>query len=452
MKDEIKPEVSRTEFLRRTGALGIAGASALGFPLLETRPLDARPLTPAKDVIAAGGGATVKIGHIDGFSGVYAAASQSQQTGLEAAIAVFEKTNNRIKFEIIKGDDASQPAIGSNEAKRLISQAKVDVLTGCLSSAVGLAVGSIAAENNTFFLAIGTHDTNITGPKAHRVTFRQTCSNAMLANAVGPALLKKGKRWYFLVADYAFGTDGYARLAKILHANGGTEVGADKHPLGQTDYSAYLTRARNTNADVLVFSNYGPDCQNATKQAVALGMNKKMTFGGILCGNEVAVGMPVDDIVGSLWGYVWGPEATNSAAAAAMYKELKARAVGFPTNWRQYLGYMAGENLIACMMAAGTTDTEKLVETFEGHKYDPFKKGPAYFRKCDHQAVQETYAGEIVAKNKRRSEQEYFAIASAVGGEYAAESCANPDSVAAEKIITTEKVVARSDYTPVKVK
>ena len=90
------------------------------------------------------------------------------------------------------GDDTSQPAIGTTEAKRLISQEKVDVLTGCLSSGVGLAVSATAEENGVFFLAIGTHDTNITGPKANKVTFRTTCSNAMLANAVGPALVKKG--------------------------------------------------------------------------------------------------------------------------------------------------------------------------------------------------------------------------------------------------------------------
>ena len=208
--DDHRPDTSvdRKEFLRRTGALGIAGAATLGFPLLETRVAGAAPLLPARDVIAAGGGATVKIGHIDGFSGVYAAASQSQQHGMEVAVDEAMKKNNRIKYEIVKGDDASAAATGTTEAKRLISQEKVDLLTGCLSSAVGLAVSATAQQNNTFFLAIGTHDTNITGPKAHRVTFRQTCSNAMLANAIGPALLKHGKKWYFLVADYAFGTDG----------------------------------------------------------------------------------------------------------------------------------------------------------------------------------------------------------------------------------------------------
>jgi branched-chain amino acid transport system substrate-binding protein len=440
--------VDRKEFIRRTGALGVAGAAALGFPLLETRAAGAAPLLPPRDLIAAGGGATIKIGHIDGFSGVYAAASQSQHHGLEVAVAEAMKKSSRIKYEIVKGDDASKPANGTTEAKRLISQEKVDLLTGCLSSAVGLAVSSQAQEANTFFLAIGTHDTNITGPKAHRVTFRQTCSNAMLANAIGPELLKHGKKWYFLVADYAFGTDGAARLKKILLAHGGQVVGEDLHKLGETDYSSYLTKARNTDADVLIFSNYGPDCQNATKAAVQLGLNKKMQFGGILCGNDVAVGMPVDDLVGSIWGYVWGPEAGGDAAQ--VYKALRP---GVPAvDWRQYLGYMAGRNIINRLNAAGTTDTEKLIQAFENYHYDPAKKSGAYFRKCDHQAVQQTYAGVIVAKSKRKVEGEYFTIGATVGGEYAAEACSNPDSTAAEKIITSEKVGPREGYTVVSTK
>jgi len=448
--DDHRPDssVDRKEFLRRTGALGIAGAAALGFPLLETRAAGAAALLPPRDVIAAGGGATVKIGHIDGFSGVYAAASQSQQHGMEVAVAEAMRKNNRIKYEIIKGDDANKPATGTTEAKRLISQEKVDVLTGCLSSGVGLAVSATAAENNTFFLAVGTHDTNITGAKAHRVTFRQTCSNAMLANAVGPALLKHGKKWYFIIADYAFGTDARDRLKKILLAQGGTSVGEDLHPLGQTDYSSYLTKARNTDANVLVFCNYGPDCQNATKAAVQLGLNKKMLFGGILCGNDVAVGMPVDDLVGSLWGYVWGPEAGGDAPR--VYNALKPNVS--EVDWRQYLGYMAAKNIINRVNAAGSTATEKIVEAFENYHYDAAKKSGAYFRKCDHQAIQQTYAGEIIAKNKRRSPNEYFTIASTVGGEYAAEPCSNADSTAAEKVITSEKIGPREGYTVVSTK
>ena len=441
---------NRREFLRRTGALGIAGAATLGYPLLETRPAGSSPLPPPRDIIAAGGGATVKIGHLDGFSGVYAAASQSQQVGLEIACDQAMKKNSRIKYVILKGDDAAAPATGSTEARRLIVQEKVDILAGCLSSGVGLAVSNTCEQLGMFFLAIGTHDTNITGQGAHHVTFRQTCSNAMLANAVGPALLKFGKKWYFITADYAFGNDAQARLQKILLAQGGQVVANDKHALGAIDFSSYMTKARNTNAEVMVFCNYGPDTQNAVKAAIQLGINKKMKFGGILCGNDVAIDLPVDDIIGSTWGYVWGPEA-GGESTAAIYKLLKSRSKN--VDWRQYLGLMAGENMINRMNAAGTTDTAKLIAAFEGYHYDAGKKQEAYFRKCDHQAVQQTYAGTIVPKAKRKAEGEYFVITSTVGGEYAAESCSAPDSAAATKTFMTETPIpVREGYTPLNLK
>ncbi|MGD1065998.1 MAG: ABC transporter substrate-binding protein [Vulcanimicrobiaceae bacterium] len=447
MDDHSDASVDRKEFLRRTGALGLAGAATLGFPLLETRVAGAAPLAPARDVIAAGGGVTVKIGHVDSFSGVYANAAASQKLGLQLALDQANKKNSRIQYVAVDGDDQSKPAAGETEAKRLIQQEKVDVLCGGLSSAVGLAVSALAEEQGIIFVAIGTHDTNITGPKAHRATFRQTCSNAMLANAVGPELLKHGKKWYFLVADYAFGTDAHARLEKILTAHGGEVAGVDLHPLGQTDYSSYLTKARNTNADTLVFCNYGPDTINATKAAVALGLNKKMLFGGILSGNDVAVGLPVDDIVGSLWGYVWGPEAGGDAAK--YYSLLKTRSAS--VDWRQYLGLITGQNLINRIEHAGTTDAEKLIEAFEDYHYDGGKAGPTYFRKCDHQAIQGTYAGIIVSKDKRRAPNEYFSIADRVGGEFAAESCSNKDHAAAAAVISSEKLPTREGYTVLKV-
>ncbi len=101
-------------------------------------------------------------------------------------------------------------------------------------------------------------------------------------------------------------------------------------------------------------------------------------------------------------------------------------------------------------MATGTTDTAALVKAFEGHKYDGFKAQPCYYRACDHQAIQQAYVGMLVPKKMRRSPDEYFAIVSSVGGEFAAESCSNPDSAAATKIFDSQKIPARADYTPVK--
>jgi hypothetical protein len=187
------------------------------------------------------------------------------------------------------------------------------------------------------------------------------------------------------------------------------------------------------------------------KAFVEKGLHKRMKVGGILCGNEVAVGMPTEEIVGSLWGYIWGPDA-GGPRTKFIYDQIAPRAKDFPPNWRQYLGFITGEQLIDRLNAAGTTDTDALVRTFEGHVYDCGKPQPAMWRACDHEAIQETYAGIILPKSKRKTETEYFAIHDRVGGEYAAGPCSNPDSAAAHKIISSQKIPVREGYTPVKLR
>jgi branched-chain amino acid transport system substrate-binding protein len=316
---------------------------------------------------------------------------------------------------------------------------------GGLSSAVGLALSAFAEQAGILFVAIGTHDSDITGNKANRVTFRTCPNNAMLSSALASELLREGKKWYFMVADYAFGTDAYKRLKTMLLAHGGQEVGADLHPLGAHEYSSYMTKARNTDAELMVFCNYGPDTQNSTKAFVQFGLNKKMKAAGICTGNEVAAGMPVDDLVGSIWGLDWGPDAGGRSGEIAA--RLTPLAKGFPPNWRQYLGYIAASQIIDRLNAAGTTDTQAVVKAFEGHRFEAFKKTQSYWRECDHQNVQETYAAKILPKSKRRSAEEYFEIVGTVAGDSAAGACSNPDSAAATAIFAGQKPPAREGYT-----
>lgn len=444
-----RPEgLARAEFLRRTGALGIAGAAALGFVLPETRAAHAAPLPPVRDTIAAAGGAVIRIGHIEGFSGFNSAASESQSSGLLLAIEEANARNSRVRFEIVRGDDTNDPGVGVSEARRLIVNERVDVLAGLINTGVGLEVTKVAEAYGTFLLHIGSHGTPLTGSQASPVAFRTTCSNTMLANALGPALLRHGKRWFFLTADYAFGRDAQKRLTSILTRGNGRVAGAALHKVGETNFAPYVAAIEASRADVLVLCSDGADVQNASRAVVKAGLAKHMQIGGILLGNENAVGMETEALVGSLWGYPWGPGA-GGARTQEIYEKLKARASGYPTNWRQYIGYIAGEQLCDRIAAAGTTDTGALVAAFEDHHFDAGKKNQSYWRRCDHQCVQDAYAGRIVPAKARHSAYEYLEIAEAIPGDDAAGSCDAPDARAAAKNIATHPVLHRPDYSAV---
>jgi len=179
---------------------------------------------------------------------------------------------------------------------------------------------------------------------------------------------------------------------------------------------------------------------------VQFGLQKRMLAAGVTGENELAAGFPAEELAGSLWGYVWGPDAGGDAEA--LHRRLAAVADGFPPNWRQYLGYMAVRNLVDRVRACGTTDTATLVHAFEDYRYDAAKAQPGVFRACDHQAAQETYCAEMLPRAKRRDPQEYFGIVSAVGGEFAAGPCTDADSTRAAAIIGGEQVPAREGYAP----
>lgn len=443
---------SRVEFCRRAGRLGlaVAGAAALGFPLLESRRVDAQPLVPPKDVIAAGGGATIKIGHIDGFTGLYAAAALAQSTGLQQAVDdATRRFGGRVTFEVLRGDDTSTPIIGKYEAQRLIEDAKVDALVGCVASGAALTVSDVAQRSGVLYFSTA-HATDLTGVKANRCTIRTTSSNAMLAAAVAPALLQDGNRWFFVVANTAFGRDAYGRLRDRLRAAGGSEAGSRVHASGETEFGPIMRAAGRSGAQVLVLCNYGPDTTESVKSAIDYGLNRRMRIGGILCGNESAAALPVRQIGGSVFGYLWGPD-VHGTRTQEIYSKLSARAQAFPPNWRQYLGYVSGELLLDRIMEAGTTDTSSLIAACEGYRYDAGKVTENYVRKCDHQAIQDTYAARIRGQRGRRSPDEFFTIERTQPGDLSPGGCDATDSRAAATLFAAQAIPHRDDYAAIHV-
>jgi branched-chain amino acid transport system substrate-binding protein len=419
---------TRRSFLGAAAALGAAGAFSGLARAQAVRPV-------------------VRLGYLDSLSGPFAVGGIPQLNGARLALDDANR-RGRVRYELVVADDATKPAVGTTEARRLVENEKVDVLLGGASSAVGNAVSAYAQNAGVLFVAVGTHDTAMTGARANRVCFRQTCSLAMLSTALGAELVRRARRWYFLVADYAFGTDARDRLKTILLSHGGTIAGMDLHPLGTSDFSPFMIKARNTDADAFLLLNGGTDTQNAATAFVQFGLHKRMLAAGVTGENELAAGFPSEELAGSLWGYVWGPDA--GGRAASLHRRFVAAAKGFPPNWRQYLGYMAVANTIDRIEASGTTDTETLVRAFENHRYDAAKAQPAYFRACDHQAVQETFCAEMLPRAKRRAPDEYFRIVSADGGDFAAGPCSEGDSAKAAAIIGGQKVPARENYTAVK--
>ncbi len=410
-------------------ASGAAAATALGTP---------------RFTLAAGTAATVKIGFLESFSGVFSDLGGVHRQGAELALADQNKSG-RVKFEFAFGDDTSKPAQAVTEARRLVSQENVDVLFGGTSSASGLALGPIVNELGIFNLSLGPQDTGITGEKATKLTYRFGPNVRMLLKPVTRRALALGKKWYFIQADYALGKNAYAELSDVLKRAGGTEVGHDIVPLGTSDFSPVLTKLRNSDADVFVLCNSGLDAANTAKQWASFGLNKKQKLIGISLEDIYYKALPLDAVVGATFPVLWAP--TVSPAAAKLAKRLRAGISG-PIGGRHYLGYMAAWSLMERIKTAGTTKADKLMAAFENYSFDGAKSSHSTYRGCDHQCIQDVYAGVSVTQKQFDKSQFMFDVVAEVPAAESEGTCDSPWAKAATAAMASQKIGERKDYTP----
>lgn len=217
---------------------------------------------------------TVKIGVLNDQSGLYADVTGPNSV-LAAQMAVEDSglTAKGWTIDIIVGDHLHKPDIGVNIARQWFDRDKVDVIVDVPTSSVGLAVNNVVKEKNGVYLNSGTGSSDLTNSQCSPNTIHWAYDTYLLANGTGSALVKSGgDTWFFLTADYAFGTALERDTTAALTALGGKVVGGVRHPLNTADFSSFLLQAQASKAKVIGLANAGGDTINAIKQASEFGI------------------------------------------------------------------------------------------------------------------------------------------------------------------------------------
>jgi branched-chain amino acid transport system substrate-binding protein len=231
----------------------------------------------------------VRIGVLNDMSGVYSDyQGRGSVVAAEMAVADFGGNVGGAPVEVLSADHQNRPDIGAATARRWLDQDGVDLVLDVPNSAVALTVADLCREKNRVFIGSGAGTSELTGAKCSPNTVHWTYDTWSLGNSLGRAVVERGgKRWFLLVADYAFGYDLQARVADAVGRYGGTVAGAVRHPLGTTDYSSFLVTAQASRADVLCLANAGADTVTSLKQAAEFGLTRGMT----MCGPVVNINM-----------------------------------------------------------------------------------------------------------------------------------------------------------------
>ena len=182
-------------------------------------------------------------------------------------------------IEIHQVDHQNKSDLAASQARNLIENLQVDVLTDGGGSSTGLAIQSISREKEKIFLITGPGATEFTGAQCSPFGFHFSYDTFALAKCTGAAIMKQpdSRSWFFITVDYAFGRSMERDATRFVEAGGGKVLGSVRPPLNTPDFSSFLLQASSSAPDVIGLAVVGQDLQNCIKQAQEFGITSGRT-------------------------------------------------------------------------------------------------------------------------------------------------------------------------------
>src|SRR5437868_1779350 len=249
--------------MKRRQVLKIAATAAagLGFPAI----IRAQP----KEIVMLG---------LWDQTGAFADVGPLNDRGMKMAL---EERGMKIlgrPIKYITRDGGTQAGTSTRRTEEAVDAEGARFVIGPWSSGVGLAVSEVAKRKKVVHLfSGGTED--ISGSRCHRYSFQWAASPYTAAKTVVDNFMKanpKAKRWHLLVADYAFGWSVEKYVKEVGKTHGLEFVGADRHPLGEREFSNYVQKAAANKPDLVAMINFGGDAVGGAREIFNFGLTPKV--------------------------------------------------------------------------------------------------------------------------------------------------------------------------------
>jgi branched-chain amino acid transport system substrate-binding protein len=385
-----KPGLSRRALIK--SAAGTALVAGVGMPAISHAQSD-----------------VIKIGHLTPRTGFLGPLGEYAVMGIQLAADEVNAAGgvNGRRIELVL-EDSVNPQTASAKAERLVERDKVAMIIGEISSASGLAIGQVAKRTKTVFINTGCNSDALRGTDCNQYMFHIEAANSMYVQAVGQYLLKenmvKGKKWYSLTADYAFGHDLLKVAKKFMEGNGGQFAADELVPTDASDFSPFLLKIRQSRPDLVVSNLAGNQITNFLKQYSEFGLPYPVAGFGF--DTAVAWGLGKGNFSG-LWPLVWHHmvDTPSSKAYVAAFQKKYGK---LPDN-QSWGDYNSLKIVARSMSETKSVDPIKLAEHLRsGAKFDVMKAREGYFRAYDNQMMMEMYAVRAKEASKMKDQWDIY--------------------------------------------
>ena len=366
---------------------------------------------------ALAGADKVVIGDIDDMTGIYADINGAGAVeAIEMAIADFGGSALGHPIELVTADHQNKPDIGVQKFREWADRAGLTMVLGGANTGVSLAIAVAAKEKKVPFFAVGAAGASLTNKDCTPYTVHYAYDTTALGNGTAATIVKEGgKTWFFVTADYAFGTQLQDAAARVVTANGGKVLGSVRAPLATPDFASYVLQAQNSGAQVLGFANAGPDFSNALKAANELGITKTMKPAALLAfvtdiralGLETAQGLYLTT------AWYWDLDDKSRAFAKRFLDK-----VGREPTFIQAAHYSATTTYLTAVKAAGTTDPDKVMDELHKMKISDMFTEDGFIR-ADGLMEHSMYVIQVKKPSESKYPWDYYRVVQKMSGEQA---------------------------------
>lgn len=372
--------VSRRKVLKA----GAAGAAVLASPAILRRAYAADP---------------IKIGIPTDITGGYAVlGSHVLRTCKLIEKEVAQKggpLGRPVKF--VYTDTQGKPQNCVRKVQEFVERDKINLFTGVINSSEARAIMPKLAEWDAFFISHGNGDGRLTAELLVPNFFRANTSAPMGARTLALFLRDaKAKSFYAIGSDYAWGHSSVGAFEQQIQRVGKKFAGKVFAPVGNKDYSTYITKIRKSGAEGVYVALQGDEGRAFYSQATQYGLAKRiqMVTEIVAQANIDASGKDSIGLVGSS-RYAWTSDIPQNKA---FLKQFLAAYKKVP-DWSDGEIYQACQVIFAAINKAGSTKTADVVKATEDLKITSVK-GPLRMRKCDHQGEQQGFVVQVVADKR----------------------------------------------------
>ncbi len=316
--------------------------------------------------IAGSAQAQVKLGVAGPITGPSAATGAQMKNGVDQAAADINAAGGMMgqKITVEYGDDVSDPKQGVSVANKFAADG-VKFVVGHYNSGVSIPASMVYQENGIVEITPASTNPTFTERKMWN-TFRVCGRDDQQGKVAGQYILKhfKGKKIAVVHDKTTYGKGLADEMLKTLKAGGMKDVLYEGINTGEKDYSALVSKIKQSGADLIYFGGLYTEAGLIVRQARDQGVKAPLMGGdGITSDEYASVGGP--GVEGTLMTY--GPDPRNRPEAKKVVEEFRKK--NFEPEAYTLYSYAAVQIYKQAAEAAKSLDPKKVAAEMHSGKH-----------------------------------------------------------------------------------